>query len=202
MNEHDIDVSNLPLFGYGARSPLWWAEIITIAMLGTVLALLLVTYFYLRIGASTWPGPNIPAQNLLVPTLAFALLLLSVVPIHWASRAIQQGDLRKAGYGLALNFLLAIAFLVLRFIDFDQLGFTWYTSLYGSVIWIVMGFQTLLALVGALQTFILLGTVLAHRGGEQRGLGIQIDAMYWYFLALSWIPFYFLLYVYPAFLGA
>jgi heme/copper-type cytochrome/quinol oxidase subunit 3 len=101
-----------------------------------------------------------------------------------------------------MNLILAVGFLVLRFIEFDQLGFTWYTSLYGSVIWIIMGFQTLLIFVGALQTIILLGTVLAGRGGDQRGLGIQIDAMYWYFLALSWIPFYFLLYVYPAFLAA
>jgi heme/copper-type cytochrome/quinol oxidase subunit 3 len=169
-------------------------------MLGTVFALLFVTYFYLRNGASSWPTPDIPAQNLLLPTLALALLLLSVVPIHWASRAIQQGGLRKAGYGLALHLILAITFLVLRFIDFEQLGFTWYTSLYGSVIWIIMGFQTLLTFVGVLQTLILLGTVLAHRSGEEQGIGIQMDAMYWYFLALTWIPFYFLLYIYPAFL--
>jgi cytochrome c oxidase subunit 3 len=202
MNEHDIDVSHLPTIAFGARAPVWWAEILLIVMLSTVFALLLSSYFYLRIGFSIWPGPEVPTPDLVLPTISLVVLLIGSVPAHIATQAARRGEHGKARYGLLTTLILAGVFLALRFLTFARLGFTWYTSVYGSLVWIILGFHTLLAIAGGVQTCIALVTLVGSGFREKQRLGVQIDAVYWYFLALSWIPFYFLVFVYPKILGS
>lgn len=198
MREHDIDISNLPTIAFGPRTPLWWAEMLTIIMLSAIMGTLIVTYLYLRIGFSTWPSTDSPPPTLLWPTICLVVLLIATAPIYSASKAAQRGERRRTTYGLALNFVLAIIFLVLRFSVFEELGFKWYSSVYGSLVWIIMGFHTILAITATVWTGILLVILLSHKEGEKQQIGIGVDAFYWSFIALSWIPFYFLLFVYPA----
>lgn len=198
MRENDIDISNLPTIGFGPHTPIWWAEMLTIILLSAIMATLISSYLYLRIGFSSWPGPDSPPPNLLLPTICFLVLLIAGVPLYSASKAAQRGEQRRTTYGLAFNFLLAVIFLGLRFSAFQALGFKWYSSVYGSLVWIIMGFHTILAIAATVWTGILLGIVLVHKDGEKQQIGIGVDALYWGFLALSWIPFYFLLFVYPA----
>lgn len=198
MTEHDIDVSNLPTIAFGSRSPLWWAEILTIMMLSAIVATLISTYLYLRIGFSSWPGPDVTPPSLFLPTISFVFLLIVTAPIYAAGKATQRGERRRSTYGLAITFLLGIIFLVLRFSAFRALEFKWFSSVYGSLVWVIMGFHTILTIAATVWTGILLGITLGQKDGEQRQMGIEINALYWGFLALSWIPFYFLLFVYPA----
>jgi heme/copper-type cytochrome/quinol oxidase subunit 3 len=202
MNKHDVDASHLPTIGFGARAPVWWAGILSMIMLSTIFALLFSSYSYLHVGFSSWPGPQAPPPDLVLPTLSLLVLLIGCVPARIASRAAQQGEHRKAGYGLFSAVILAGVFLVLRFLTFAGLGFTWYTSVYGSLVWIVLGFHTLLAIASAAQTCIVFGTLVGSGYREKQRLGVQMDATYWYFLALSWIPFYFLFFVYPNIQGS
>jgi cytochrome c oxidase subunit III len=198
MRHNDIDISNLPTTAFGPHAPLWWAEMLTIILLSAIMATLISSYLYLRIGFSSWPSPDSAPPNRLLPTICFVGLLIAAVPLYSASHAAQRGERRRTTYGLAFNFLLAIIFLGLRFSAFQALGFKWYSSVYGSLVWIIMGFHTILAIAATLWTGILLGITLSHKDGEEQRIGIQVDAWYWGFLTLSWIPFYFLLFVYPA----
>ena len=198
MSENDVDVGNLPTIAFGPHTPLWWAEMLTIMILSAMMVTLISSYLYLRLGLSGWASPDSPAPSLLLPTICFVVLLITNVPIYRASKAVQRGDRRRTTYGLALNFVLAIVFLVLRVSSFKELGFEWYSSVYASLVWIIMAFHTILTITAAVWTGILLGIVLSNKDGEKHQLGIEVDAWYWGFLALSWIPFYFLLFVYPA----
>jgi cytochrome c oxidase subunit III len=198
MREHDMDVSNLPTIAFGRHTPLWWAEMLTLMVLSAMTVTLISSYLYLRLALSGWSSPDSPPPGLLLPTICFVVLLIAIVPIYRASKAVQRGERRKTTYGLAFNFILAIVFLVLRLVAFNELGFKWYSSVYGSLVWIIMGFHTILTITAAVWTGILLGIVLSNKDGEKHQLGIEVDAWYWGFLALSWIPFYFLLFVYPA----
>jgi heme/copper-type cytochrome/quinol oxidase subunit 3 len=198
MTQHDIDVSTFPTFAFGSRSPLWWAGTLTIMMLSAIVATLISTYLYLRIGFSGWPGPDATPPNLLLPTICFVALLIVTAPIYSASNAAQRGERRRTISGLAITFLLALILLVLRFSAFSHLEFKWYSSVYGSLVWIIMGFHTILTIAATVWTGILLGIALGQKDREKQQMGIEINALYWGFLALSWIPFYFLLFVYPA----
>jgi cytochrome c oxidase subunit III len=198
MRENDIDVSNLPTIAFGRHTPLWWAEMLTIMVLSAMMVTLISSYLYLRLGFPAWPSPDSPPPSLLLPTICLFVLLITTVPIYRASKAVQRGERRRTTYGLAFNFILAIVFLVLRLAFFKELGFKWYSSVYGSLVWIIMGFHTILTITATVWTGILLGIILSNKDGEKQHLGIEVEAWYWGFLALSWIPFYFLLFVYPA----
>ena len=198
MTEHDIDVTDLPTTACGSRSPLWWAEMLTIMILSAIVATLIATYLYLRIGVSNWPGPDSTPPSMLLPTICFVALIITAAFVYSASRAAQHGDRRRATCGLAITFALAIVLLVLRLSAFSELGFKWYSSVYGSLVWVIMGFHTILTIAATVWTGILLGMTVGRNGTEQQQMGIEINALYWGFLALSWIPFYVLLFVYPA----
>src|SRR3954469_10870982 len=91
-----IDVSNLPRTVLDHRSPIWWGNMLLLAIETSMFALLLAMYFYVRVvDFVVWPPPQgnrLPilyntAPDLLVPTVNLFILLLSVVPLIWADRA-------------------------------------------------------------------------------------------------------------------
>src|SRR3954467_4974509 len=50
-----LDVSQLPSFAFGARGLMWWGTMGVIAIEGTVFALAIMAYFYLRANSDEWP---------------------------------------------------------------------------------------------------------------------------------------------------
>ena len=50
-----LDVSHLPTYAFGQRSLMWWGTAGMIVIEGTLFAIGLVTYFYLRGLAQHWP---------------------------------------------------------------------------------------------------------------------------------------------------
>ncbi len=195
--EHNINVANLPTLAFGSRAPLWWGMILMMAIEGSIFAILVASYLYLRIGFTEWPPPLIPTPHMLVPTVNLVILLASTIPIYISGQAVKRGDRHRAMQGLALNIVLAITFLVLRFVEFHQLGFGWDGGVYGSLVWVLMGLHTMHVIADTLQTTVLLGLFFDHKDGEKQQLGVEVDGLYWYFVVLSWIPLYFLLFLYP-----
>ena len=79
----------LPTFGFGARSPMWWATFGLMLIEGTVFAIAIVAYFYLRSVNATWPL-NAPPPDLRFGTLNTAVLLVSLWPNELARRAANR----------------------------------------------------------------------------------------------------------------
>ena len=52
-----LDVSRLPSHGFSHRSPMWWGTLGMIAIEGTVFALTVMCYFYLRSHSASWREP-------------------------------------------------------------------------------------------------------------------------------------------------
>ena len=71
-----IDVSKLPTYAYGHRSIMWWGTLGMVAIEGTVFAIALVVYYYLRGLAPEWPIASAP-PDLRWGTVMTALLLVS-----------------------------------------------------------------------------------------------------------------------------
>ena len=90
-----IDVSHLPEEAFGERSPVWWGNTLMLLIESSTVAILLVTYFYLRMNFQQWPPPKIdayppidhPVPDLGFSTLNVLLLLLSVPLMAWTHRA-------------------------------------------------------------------------------------------------------------------
>ena len=63
-----LDVSGLPEVMFGRSNTTWLGNVLYMTIEGTMFALVIASYFYLRTRASTWPPINLP------PSLAWGLL--------------------------------------------------------------------------------------------------------------------------------
>jgi heme/copper-type cytochrome/quinol oxidase subunit 3 len=191
-----IDVASLPEFGFGHRSLMWWSTMGVIAIEGTAFALMIVNYLYLKGRAPHWP-PGVFPPSLLWGTLNTVVLLASAVPNQLAKNASERLDLRRTQLWLVVGIVFAVAFNVIRIFEFRSLNVWWDTNAYGSAVWTLLGLHTTHILTDLLDTIVL--TVLMFTGpiSQTRFVDVSENAFYWYFVVLSWLPIYALIYFAP-----
>ena len=136
-----LDVSTLPTFAFGNRSPMWWGTMGLMAIEGTVFALTIMAYFYLRSHASAWPMSGFPPE-LIWGNLNTAIMLGSIIPNHYAKKAAERLDLKSTQFWMIVCMLFSVAFLAVRVLEFGALNTRWDTDAYGSVVWMLMALHT------------------------------------------------------------
>jgi heme/copper-type cytochrome/quinol oxidase subunit 3 len=188
-----LDVSTLPTFAFGHRSPMWWGTMGLMLIEGTVFALTVMSYFYLRSHAAGWPMSRLPPE-LVWGNVNTAIMLISMVPNHFAKKAAERLDLQKVRFWLVACLLVSILFLGVRVLEFGALNTRWDSNAYGSVVWMLMGLHTTHLVTDAYDSAVL--TVLTFTGPMEgkRYVDISENAAYWYFVVLSWIPIYLVVY--------
>lgn len=191
-----LDVSALPNHGFGHRSILWWATMCMMAIEGTVFALAIASYLYLKGRVPHWP-PGVAVPGLLWGTVNTAILLASAWPNALARRAAERYDLGRVRLWMAVCLVFALAFNIVRFVEFTTLRVRWDTNAYGSALWTLLGLHTVHVLTDLLDSAVLAGVMFFGHVDEQRFVDVSENAMYWYFVVLSWIPIYALIYFAP-----
>jgi len=197
-----IDVSNLPTTAFGSRDPLWWGVAGVMCIEGTMFALMLASYFYLRGGAHVWPPPGVVHPGLGITTGNLAILLLSILPMHLAAQAAERQDLAKIRLWLVVSTGLFVAFLALRISIMHRLTFRWDSHAYGSLIWTTVGLHTVHVVTGIVENLLFI-TVLTRGPVEDKLMDdLRLNSMYWYFVVACWALFYGVFYLDPGLLGA
>jgi cytochrome c oxidase subunit 3 len=188
-----LDVSTLPTFGFGHRSPMWWGTLGLVIIEGTVFALAIMAYFYLRSHAAQWPMGGM-APDLLWGTVNTGVMLASAIPNHFAKRAAERLDLPGVRLWLVVCLAFSIVFLAVRVLEFKTLNTSWNSNAYGSAVWMLMGLHTTHLITDAYDSLVL--TVLMFTGPLEgkRFVDISENAGYWYFVVFSWIPIYAVIY--------
>jgi cytochrome c oxidase subunit 1/cytochrome c oxidase subunit I+III len=191
-----IDVRHLPSFGFGTRSLLWWATAGLMLIEGTGFAIGVAMYFYLRDINAAWPL-NAPPPDWRWGTLNTIVLAASMVPNEFVKRAAQRLDRRATRAWLVVCLLFAIAFLGVRTLEFASLNVTWHANAYGSIVWFLLGLHTTHLVTDTIDTAVL--TALLYIGPLQgkRFVDASENALYWYFVVLSWLPIYAVIYIAP-----
>ena len=191
-----LDVAGLPSFGFSHSSLMWWGTAGLMAIESTVFAIAVAMYFYLRSHADSWPI-SAPPPELGWGTLNTIVLLLSVVPNHLAKRAAERLD--RGGVQLWLTICLAFGFvfLAVRGFELAALNVRWDQSAYGSIVWLLMMLHTTHLVTDAWDTTVL--DVLFFTGPLEgrRYVDVSENALYWYFVVLSWLPIYAVVYLAP-----
>lgn len=191
----------LPTRVSGARSPGWWAIVIVIMIESTVFAALIASYFYLFSFASTpvWPPDGIKPPDLLLPSINAVILWTSIIPMYLGNRAIAGGDNRALAIWQLIGAAMLVVFLVLKYIEYSGLDYRWDTNAYGSIVWTITGFHSAHVIVVLLKTFPM--AVLSIRGfwTPRRRSAIQGSTLYWFFVAIVWVPLFATLYLFPNF---
>ena len=133
----------------------------------------------------------------MLPTINLVLLILSAIPAFIADRAGAQMKRSGVILGMALVILIGIIFLAIRVVAMTHIGYKWSDHAFGSIVWVVIGLHTFHTFVSTGENCMLLSYALTKPMTKSRYLDFRCAAVYWYFVILSWLPFYFLIYVQP-----
>jgi heme/copper-type cytochrome/quinol oxidase subunit 3 len=196
MNSKVLDVSELPTFAFGQRSILWWATMGMILIEGTAFALLIAAYIYLKWRVPEWP-PGYAPPDLLWGTLTTVIILVSAIPNELARRAAEKLDLNRARFWLWMSVVLAGIFCVTRALEFTTLNCYWDGNAYASIVWFLLGTHTAHVVTDIADTAVLSSYVTFGPVDASRMVDVAENASYYYFVIISWLPIYALIYFAP-----
>jgi cytochrome c oxidase subunit I+III len=191
-----LDVSSLPSYGFGSRSSMWWGTSGVVAIEGMVFALAIASYFYLRSQSLEWPQ-GVPPPDLLWGTVNLLILLASTVPNHWTKHAAMAHDLARVRLGMTICIAFAIAFLVVRILEFRSLNVGWDTNAYGSAVWFILGLHTAHLLTDFADTAVLAVLMFTGPLEGRRFADVADNADYWDFVVIAYVPIYAVVYWAP-----
>jgi len=188
------NLSVLPLHGQGSASVTWWGTLAFMLIEGTGFALILAIYFYLADTAPEWPL-GAPSPDLGPGSATTAILIASLLPNYLILRWAAQEQLTKVRIGLVVMLLFGIAPLVVRIFEFPALHASWDTNAYGSITWTLLGLHTTHLITDLVDTLVLAALIFTRHGRNKRRLGdVEDNALYWYFVVVTWLPIYGVLY--------
>jgi heme/copper-type cytochrome/quinol oxidase subunit 3 len=197
-----IDVSHLPEEAFGERSPVWWGNTLMLFIESSTMAILIVSYFYLRMNFEKWPPPKIdvyPPIDHPVPDLGFStlnvLLLVASVPLMiWTHRAALRMDKRKVLIGVGVMLAASVIVSVLRCVEFRATKFWWNDNAYASIVWTIIGMHLLYSLSGALEFLVMGLWIASHELDEAHALDVTLAGIYWYWVAGTGVLVYAVVY--------
>jgi cytochrome c oxidase subunit 3 len=192
-----IDLSTLPETAFGHRGVTWWATVAFMTIEGTTLVICATAWFYLRINAAEWPPRPASSPELLVPTIGLVVLLLSVLPMALAKRAALRFDLGGVRRWLTVGTLVILAATVLRWFDFQSLNVRWDSNAYGSAVWAVVFAHTTLLVTAVLEVAVITAMFFTDRIKAKHFSDVEDAALYQYFLAVTWLVLYGIVFLGP-----
>jgi heme/copper-type cytochrome/quinol oxidase subunit 3 len=190
-------VDDLPSEVFGPQNITWWAALGGEIIEGFVLVLAVFAYLYLRHAASTWPPLHTPLPSLGAPSINLILGLLSWAPAWWASRSARRRDRFNTAVGLIGHALFGIAICVVRYYECRALNVRWDTNAYGSITWAILFSHGYMALFDVFDTIGLAILCIRLEPEEKHYVDVTENSFFWYFVLLTWVPLFFLVFIAP-----
>ena len=192
-----LDVSALPPGAFGSRSVTFWGTLGIVVIEGTVFALAIGMYFYLVTRSPAWPPHGLAPPDLRWGTLNTTVLLASLIPNELTRRAAESVNLHRVRIWIVVSLLFAIAFNVVRVFEFAHLNVMWNRDAYGSIVWLMLGLHTTHIVTDFLDSTVLGTLMFTGPVEEHRFVDVEENAVYWYFVVLTWLPIYGVIYWAP-----
>jgi len=191
------NVAELPSTVFGSRSMMWWATLGMMVIEGWTLALLIVSYLYLRQNFASWPPLRTPHPSLLVPTINLALMFVSCVPAYMSARCAKQFDTMRVRRWLVVFSIIVVAITIVRWWELWALNTRWDTNAYGSAAWTIVGLHTTLLAIDVADTVGLTLLFFMRELPAKMYTDTNDNSLYWYFSVAIWMPIYLIVYVGP-----
>ncbi len=193
-----LDVSGLPTYAFGPRSPVWWGTISFVAIETMGFALAIGAYLYLMHVNPQWPlGSTVP--NHWPGTIVTLLLLASEWPNIRLDHAAHRHDLKAVQRGLVIMTVLGLVAVGIRFFEFFNLAVNWDQNAYGSITWVVLGLHATHLITDVGDTLVLAALMFTRHARGRRFSDVSDNAFYWHFVVIAWLPLYVLIYWVPRF---
>ena len=195
-----LDVGELPTVVFGRRGITWWGTVGFMLIEGATLIVCAVSYLYLRKNYYHWPPQPLRPPSLLLPTISALFLALSNIPNRWLHKASRRMDLAAVRRGLVLMGALGMIGVALRIFDFRELNVHWDTTAYASAAWLIVALHSTLLTFEVVETCVFAALFSFGPVEGKHFVDAEDNCVYWYFMSLSWLPLYALLYLSPRFL--
>lgn len=192
-----IDVAEFSRYTPGREAPIWWGVVGLILIEMSVVAAFSVSAFYLQMINEDWPPRGVDVPDVFIPTISMLIMLSSCITMYLASRAVDSNRIKAFVVYTFTSVFLASVTLIIRWQKFLTLEFRWDDHVYGSLVWTITGFHFTHIVSAAIGTFVIGIAGVVGFFNKQRQIGVMVDTLYWNFVALAWIPFYFVLYWAP-----
>lgn len=203
MSEHAVDrwreLTEPTATVARSASNAWWGMVLIVATEGALFAVMLASYFYIRWQADGgWP-PDGKDPALLRPSLIAAALVLSATTMALAEAGIRRGSTRRLTAGLLATLALGGAFVALQSIDYvAKLPDTSpQDGAYDSLTYVITGAHAVHVVVGMLLLMWIQGRAWTGAYDERRHVGVDVIALYWYFLVAVELTIYASLFISP-----
>ena len=194
-----LDVAALPSYAFGHSGLIWWGTLGFMVIEGSMLLLVLITYFVLRTRVPEWP-PSVPNPDVTLGTVNTLVLLASVVPNLMCKKAAEEFDLRRVRLLMPILLLFGFTFLTIRAFEFGTLATSWDTNAYGSIVWFIMGLHTTHLLTDVADSLVLTALMYTSHVKEKRFVDVSENSLFWNFVVAIWIPVYLVIYFAPRWL--
>ena len=187
--------------GFRYHAPIWWGNLLVIFIEGAAFAILAASYFYIRRNFGTWPPPRTLLPDLGVSSINLLVLLVSAAPFWYAARlAFEQKSPRAIGAWLTVGVLFGVAAIVLRFYEFAALHTRFDSNAYGSITWSILAVHLAHLLAGTIETFLIALVMFVGPVDRKHYNDATEMAVYWYFIVISWVALYAIVFLVPRFI--
>jgi cytochrome c oxidase subunit 3 len=184
--------------GFSHHASIWWGNRLVMVMEGAGFAILAVAYFYIWRKSDTWPPTGTRVPDIAIGILSLAILVVSILPMWHVSRlALRNNRPRVLGSWLLVCALFGFAAAILRLVEFKGVHTRLNANAYGAIVWSILAVHFAHILAGTLETLVL-GILMLRGPVEEKHYGdITVNAAYWYFVALSWVGLWVIVYLAP-----
>lgn len=195
-----LDVSMLPDTGeFGHHGLIWWGTVGFMVIEGSMFAIVLVAYFYLRLKVADWPS-SLPNPDLTVGTANLLLVLVSCIPNALAKKAAEAQQLSRTRLWLTVVTLFGVGNVILRAFEYPALNCRWDDNAYASITWLLLSLHTVHIATDVVDSAVLVALAFIGPMSRSRFIDISENALYWYFIVAWWIPIYLVVYWAPRWL--
>jgi len=175
------------------------AMLVVIGAESMLFAGLIGTFLVFRLAAREWPPATLPRLPLAMTAVNTVVLFASLVPLTNALRAVRRDDRTRLVRALALTAALGALFLGVQGAEWVRLvrhGLTLGSGTYGATFYVLIGCHGVHVLVAV--TWLAVVALLARRGAfhPAHHAGLEMCAMYWYFVCALWALLFPLVYLY------
>jgi cytochrome c oxidase subunit III len=199
MQKRELNVAGLPSVVFGYRSLIWWGTMGMMLIEGTMFAITVSAYFFLRTRSPDWP-PGLMPPRVTAGTINVVIFVLSLAPAIWTQKVAERGDLKLTRIGLIVMSLVGVGNLIVRVFEFPSLMSTWDANAYASITWMLLGLHTVHLATDWVDTVVLSVLMFTDRVDGKRFMDSSENSDYWYFVVVTWIPIYLVIYWAPRWL--
>ncbi|HMG00110.1 MAG TPA: cytochrome c oxidase subunit 3 [Gemmatimonadaceae bacterium] len=195
-----LDAVTLTDQGFRNHAPIWWGNRFVMIIEAAGFAILIATYFDIRHNFDSWPPARTQLPDLPIPTLNVAILVVSVLPMWYAAKlAVKNDKVKVIGALLFVCVVFGIAAAVIRILEFKSVHTRWDANAYGAIVWSILAVHFAHIIAATFETLSIAILVFIGPVEDKSYVDITANAVYWYFVALSWVAFYALLFLAPRF---